>query len=269
MNTTNEYPSAKKIGFLYIVPMLLACLFLQGCTVTLWKDALSKNIYFYRIEGVAFRQTENSNVSKYLIVTYGYKSDYQPTMNPILYYGIPVVNEKVPQLFDYHGVKQSVKEIISDLPKEQLYRIQNYRFSEEEHKLGETLITSKDFLRSNTWTNGPASYSPEMVVVSEKNIRIVKDGIIFIPYCWGNNVIPPRKLKLYEDPYDEPFDPHCKILMLPGEQVCPDAERKKKIVSAIKCTPLTLAADALMSPAYCIFAIITFSDPNFYGRPHV
>ena len=68
--------------------VFLLCLLMQGCTRNLWLNALSKDIYFSQVSGIAVKKNGSSESLSYMYVTYA--KQFQTGLESSFTYAIQV-----------------------------------------------------------------------------------------------------------------------------------------------------------------------------------
>lgn len=209
---------------------ILACLLLQGCTLGLWRAALVRDLKYPTIRG---KITINPSYlgNSLLIVRYG--RSFGMYWYPVIYdYAIPYVNGRVPDILDYSGSQRGVNDIFGDLSQERLNRIQNYRFTEVFVATHHHQYTDKDFDRA-----------------FESGRVYPGDGVCLIPYLLEYSATRQNDRTAQKEPLVPPFDPRCKIIILPARQKRLISEQAEAICAAIIQTPFTLVADIVVIPS--------------------
>lgn len=216
------------VSILYLLLFIIA-MNMHGCTKMVWQSALVKDLYLNSITGVASISNIDTNTSRFLIVSY--TQGVADLTYHQYWFALPIINGRVPELFDYKGTKTTGADILHDLPKDRLNQIQHYRFP------------SKAYYPQG-WDARKIDVKQESEIFTEEGIFCKADYVSQIPEYAAYKII---QLK-----GDTKLDLASKTIILPVKQPRLPTERYKDIIITAIFTPVTVAIDALLIPFWLL-----------------
>lgn len=211
--------------------ILFAGLSMQGCTIFVWKSALSKDLYLRSVSGEALDAKDTSESQIFL--TLSYTRRYADLTLIEYQYAIPLSDGNLPEHFVYSGAKGAGLDVYKDIPKEQFDKISAFRFPETNLvRRGSPIYRARDLHLKGNFLIGKSYYA--------KN---------------PNQDEFPVNIYRFSDDSTSTF--RNKTLILPAKQERFISEKCGDIIGTALLTPFTLATDAFITLPMAAIRVVT------------